>query len=1734
MKRLLFFFALAIAGSLGLLAQSPLLYSVSQNYSFVNTTPSIRLYGSNLTGTLSTEVCFLSGAVGTPGIFPVCQTVNGTAQMVTATVPTSASPLAGTVFVRQTNAAAQTNTNSLAYYWISPTATPAPILSTLSRNQAVVGSGDINVTLSGNGFAPASGVGTQAYFVPPLGSPTALSTNLNGDTSVSAVIPAGLLDQAGTGYLYVQVASPVDAVNSTSLPFSIALPSISSVSPSVGLVNSSPSVTLTGAFPDQTIGAEKRLAVVFTKPGGAPVTITPASITPTQVVFTIPTAQMDVLGVASVVFRVITGDVTNNDSDPAAFSIVSPPAISSLSPAAAVAGSGSFTLTLNGTNLNIGGLPITVSWVVGQVVLNPTVMASSASAVSVLIPAEWLSTPATVTIGLNTGGFASNAVTLTIYPPPSLSFLSPSEFFAGGAATTIGIYGANLNTGGVPSVRWTPTGGTPQALSVLSSSATLITAAVTSNFIASAGTATVQVTIGGVASNALPVTIYPSPTITSLTPRGVLAGSADFLLTIAGQNLGSTSFYGPVVNFGTTALYPVNATPTSVSVTVPAALVASAATVPVTVEMQPVIGAQGAKAPAMRPAISRQVAQVGALSNAANFYVLGPLNITSIFPTWIQAGSSNTQLVVTGSDFQPGSIILFSGARLETVYNSATRLTGTVPAALLTTAGDRTVAVLDTFNRTSNAITLPVLPPIVISSLSPASVAAGSAAFMLTVNGSGFELSDVVVFETTALTTTFVSSTQLMATVPANLVATLGVRGVLVRDGRGRVSSSAVFTVGTLLQLTSMTPVRVNAGIPGFTLTINGQGFTQGSSIRFNGVNVPATLQNTTTLSGVVPANLLLVPGAVEVRVVTPDERVSNPLPFTILPQLLITALSPTGAQAGSNTLTMSVLGQGFTTESVVRANGLSLFTTFISDTHLDALVSDAMLTVPGSFEVTVANPPGFVSNAIQFGIGGGRLIISSVTPGAVPVNAAMTPIIVIGSGFAPGTVLRFASTEIPTQYVSPTQLTGTIPAQLLTTVGIFPITAVLGGGVSNAYSFQVGNHAEITYLNPNSITAGASRFTLIVVGSGFISGALVRFGGSDLTATYTSSSQLSAVVPAEMVATARTVPVVVVNPDGEVSNSMDFRVVSLSLTSISPQQAFAGGPAFTLSLTGTGFIQGATVNFGGSMLGTTYTSASSMSVVVPASAITNVGEVQVSVSNPDGARSNALTFRVESDTPVISRLNPSSVTAGSGEVTVNVIGSGFVRGSIVTAGGVTLGTAYGSSTSLDAVLPAGLTSTIRTLQFQVTNPGNRQSNEVAFQVTAPTPVISRITPSSVNAGTTVDLIISVVGAGFVEGSSVQFNGRGVETVYEGATSLSAVIPFTELDTPGPALIRVENPGDVHSNTVLFDVIGPLSVTTVSPAAIIAGGTQNVTLTVTGVGFVNGSTVLFNGNALFTTFGSATSLTAVLPPNLTASAGAFGVSVSNPNGAVSNSVQLRIDARITPPPLNLMLPATIAPAGSGRVQVQLGGNAPVAMTGTLVLSFLNNSNNSPADYSDPALLFAATGSRTVPFTVAAGSSTAVVSGDGAFSPGTVAGTIVVTMTALTGGGQDLLPSPAPVRNVIVERVAPSIVAGSVRITTITGGFQVELSGISSVRDMRSATFSFTSAGTSILDGSSITVDLNQLFTTYFTSAAGQQSGGAFRFTIPFTVTGGEGSSVTQVSVTLTNSAGTSTAVTGGR
>jgi hypothetical protein len=85
--------------------------------------------------------------------------------------------------------------------------------------------------------------------------------------------------------------------------------------------------------------------------------------------------------------------------------------------------------------------------------------------------------------------------------------------------------------------------------------------------------------------------------------------------------------------------------------------------------------------------------------------------------------------------------------------------------------------------------------PVINNPLVPEQKIPGSATFTLTVNGSGFASNAVVKWNGTALTTTFVKSSQITASVPASDLVTAGTATVTVANGTGVASNPAHFQV---------------------------------------------------------------------------------------------------------------------------------------------------------------------------------------------------------------------------------------------------------------------------------------------------------------------------------------------------------------------------------------------------------------------------------------------------------------------------------------------------------------------------------------------------------------------------------------------------------------------------------------------------------------------------------------------------------------------------------------------------------------------------------------------------------------------------------------------------------------------------------------------------------------------------------------------------------------------------
>jgi hypothetical protein len=111
------------------------------------------------------------------------------------------------------------------------------------------------------------------------------------------------------------------------------------------------------------------------------------------------------------------------------------------------------------------------------------------------------------------------------------------------------------------------------------------------------------------------------------------------------------------------------------------------------------------------------------------------------------------------------------------------------------------------------------------------------------------------------------------------------------------------------------------------------------------------------------------------------------------------------------------------------------------------------------------------------------------------------------------------------------------------------------------------------------------------------------------------------------------------------------------AVTALSPATLPEGSPAFTLTLSGSGFLRTSTVQWNGSNLTTIFLSATQIQAVVPATVLAEEGSALVKVSNPTpGGGSSLLATFVIADAPLTA----------SGQV-LNVLGNKSFNGTVAT-----------------------------------------------------------------------------------------------------------------------------------------------------------------------------------------------------------------------------------------------------------------------------------------------------------------------------------------------------------------------------------------------------------------------------------------------------------------------------------
>lgn len=1091
---------------------------------------------------------------------------------------------------------------------------------------------------------------------------------------------------------------------------------------------------------------------------------------------------------------------------------------------------------------------------------------------------------------------------------PTISSLNPATLTAGGAGTSIEVNGSNFIDGAIATI-----GGLERPTTLLST--TRLRVSVAAEDLIESGSLEVQVRNpapgNGLSNKLLLEVINPVPVIESLSPEVVGVGGLSFTLTVIGRNF----VPGSEIEFNGGRRPTNRISNVRLTTQISGADIASLANITVRV-INPQPG--------------------GGFSNQLTFAVkpLNPLpRVSSINPSSVEKGSGSQTIVITGTSFVDGASVQLGSERLPATFVSATELRVVVDAARLATPGNLLLSVTNPApgGGNSNWVTLTVTPPRnplpVLTSLSPATVLAGSQSFTLTLTGSDFLPTSTVQVNGETHPAVYVGPTKMTLQINSQTILAaenLSIRVINPSPGGGASAALALTVLNPAPVLTALTPNTVIDGGATFTLSLVGTGFVPDSKVMIDGVSRSPNYISSNQLSVLILAEEIAAPKTISIQVINPAPaggssavlklivRQPNPLPRA-------TAVRPAEVRVGGPGFVMTVEGVRFMPDSVIRINGQSRETEFISDTLLATRIDAAELTVATELMISVFNPApgGGQSSGVSLFVVNPTPRITSINPTSIAAGAPSLDLVVFGDGFVATSVIRFNGIDLPTTLVTGSQLTARVSPTLLTGGGNQKITVfnpTPGGGVSNIANLAVRNPApSISQLTPALLAATASPTTLTVDGSGLVSNSILRVNGQDRPTTWIGPGRLTAVLAATDVIAGTTLSITVFNPepDGGLSNSLSLPVSNPApvLAELGQQSVTAGSPAFKLPLAGSGFVPASVVKWNGMVRRTTYVSDKNLIVDITAADIESVGTASLTVENPapGGGASAPLIFRINYPVPALSALTPNVASVGGTGFTLIINGDGFTPASIIHWNGVARPTSYVSRTELRLDVRAEDTAAVGSANISVTNPspGGGVSNTIKLEIRNPAPMLISTTPRSVVAGSP-RFTLFLSGAGFVQGAVINWNGKPLLTTFISSTELRADVSYTEITTPSVASLTVVNPlpAGGTSNTLLFNITpkpNPAPVIESISSASGLEGDPDLTITVNGLGFVSSTTLNWMGSARPTTVINANRLTATINAADLLTPGSFNLTVVSPGpgGGASNSVVFVVKPMMT-------------------------------------------------------------------------------------------------------------------------------------------------------------------------------------------------------------------------------------------
>lgn len=768
------------------------------------------------------------------------------------------------------------------------------------------------------------------------------------------------------------------------------------------------------------------------------------------------------------------------------------------------------------------------------------------------------------------------------------------------------------------------------------------------------------------------------------------------------------------------------------------------------------------------------------------------------------------------------------------------------------------------------------------------------------------------------------------------------------RRGRTRLFLLGALVVGVLALLHpgghaafAASPATVSGVSPNIafapdtpSVTITGSGFlgTPATGVKFGTVaSTDAIANSDTTITVTAPGG---GSGTVDVTV---DNNTGSGFSstsaadhYTYAPLPSATGISPALVFNDVGT-SVTVNGSGFkpSTSTTTLSINSSTVTSTVTDTAVSGTAPAASSTT-GSVPISVT--VALSGDTRTANVSGGLTYVappavSGVVPPSGPEKGG-TNVQITGSGLQPPagatTTVNFGThaaasfttvsdTEIDA--VSPSVPSGTGTVDITVTVKL-PGGASETSATGSADKFTFVPAPVVTSLSPSTAPPGTNT-DVTITGDHFQDGAIVLFGPSDGSNGSPSNpfpNDLSATAvdvlgPTSIFATTPAAPpgatnVIVINPDGQFgvlksgdANHFAFTGSPPALAASTPISPTSGGSlgGTAVTITGTGFQQGATVTFifpsptsDPGARGTATTVNGAGTTITTTTPIHAAGAVNVIVTNPDGGSVTAasgFSFTAAAAPTISSPLSPATGGSGGG-TSVTITGTGFAPGASVTFGGTKA--AFATVTGPAKIIVSTPAHASGAVDVFVTNPDGQNSNTLtgAFTYSAgAAPTLTGFASGSATSGpTTGGTQVQLSGSGFISGANVTFGGTaGTSASVNGAGTLITVT--TPAHASGAVDVVVVNP-DGQSSSALTGGFTYTSLAAISLTKLdVTTGTTlgNTAVKLTGTGFAPGARVVFGSTgspAASTTVPSSTEIDTLTP------AGVYGlvdVTVINPD-----------------------------------------------------------------------------------------------------------------------------------------------------------------------------------------------------------------------------------------------------------